>query len=686
MVEMSLEQKQAIAIAKAKAKLRKKEKVLSKQPLPTTKLEEESFDYEDILGYANRLAQSIASGVSGGFADEVAAGLDAPFVAGYRTIAEGQPFDLSKAYEDRRDIYRGELKDFRKEFPVSSLTSEIGGAVVSPVNKLAAPFKISQAAGLGGRTLRSSGAGGVIGGFHGTGQAEGNLIDRAKGGGTGVAIGVGAGALFTPILEGISAIGRTGLQRILDRSGSLTGAEKKVANAIEEIGDGNLEVGLQKVREGLKSGGQSTTIGDVSGIGGQRLARAAANVPGPTSKLADDFVAMRVSSRGERLQEAADAVGPNRFYEVLDKINTSQRKTSKPLYEEAFAPVSDKSGKVYAQWDDRLQQFLDDPIIQQGMAKGIRTQQLEALADNVPFNFQEYAVKGFDDLGKLIIEGTPNLRAMDAAKRGLDDIVESYRDKLTQKVQLDDYGRAVDKVRRSLVKKLDDITTDQTGRSAYKEARAAYEGPAKIKDAAFMGRRFFKGDEEVSQKIFNRLSEPEQQAFLLGVRRELSGMISKDTQTAAGKFADKKADLWQRLKNVLPEDKYNALKSGMKKETGKMQFEQFINPRGGSQTTPLKEDIADLARVPNWAVETAEGVGRGGGIFSLLGVPARAVQDRLTRPSQKMAQDLGKILLTTDPIQQRAILQRLGQRRTPTQIVPQLQNPTASLARALIGK
>ena len=136
----------------------------------------------------------------------------------------------------------------------------------------------------------------------------------------------------------------------------------------------------------------------------------------------------------------------------------------------------------------------------------------------------------------------------------------------------------------------------------------------------------------------------------------------------------------------MPGDKFNAVKQGMEKETGTMQFERFINPRGGSQTTPLKEDIAELSRVPNWLLETAQGGGRGGGVYSLVGMPLRAARDRLTRPSQSMAQDLGRMLLTRDPTQQAAILQRLGRRRTPAQIIPQLQNPTSALARALIGK
>ena len=94
MAEMSLEQKRALAIARAR--LRAKQNRVE-QPLSVAEPEEDAPWYEDVLGYANRLAQSTASGLSGGYMDEAAAALDAPFVAGYRTLAEGQPFDLGRA-------------------------------------------------------------------------------------------------------------------------------------------------------------------------------------------------------------------------------------------------------------------------------------------------------------------------------------------------------------------------------------------------------------------------------------------------------------------------------------------------------------------------------------------------------------------------------------------------------------
>src|SRR5437764_11754862 len=96
-----------------------------------------------------------------------------------------------------------------------------------------------------------------------------------------------------------------------------------------------------------------------------------------------------------------------------------QRSTAAaPLYQQAFNyPVS---------ITPKLQQFLGDPLIQQGLAQGREVQRLEGLAGNpVPLPNSIW--------GQL-----------DAAKRGLDDIVEKYRDPTTGRLALDQRGRAVD--------------------------------------------------------------------------------------------------------------------------------------------------------------------------------------------------------------------------------------------------
>ena len=230
-------------------------------------------------------------------------------------------------------------------------------------------------------------------------------------------------------------------------------AEKKIVHLIREIGGGDEAAGFREVQKRLSAGGDDTALVDTLDIQGAKMGRASANVPeGQGPVIADEFVQTRAGGRGERLQKAADTLAPNQYYELLETLSAKMAKDAKPLYDEAFAPISDLKGKVFAQWDDRLQRFLDEPEIQRGMALGIKIQRKEAVARNQPFNFKEYAVKGFDENGNLIIEGTPNLRAMDAAKRGLDQKINEAKDDFGNIKWTEDL-RAPEQLRKALVAK-----------------------------------------------------------------------------------------------------------------------------------------------------------------------------------------------------------------------------------------
>ena len=644
---------------------------------------------EDAAGYVNKGVQSVASGVTGGFMDEAAARLDSPFVAGYRSIVEGQPFDMDKAYGDRLKGYRQDQKEFREDHPVSALATEVGGAVVSPITKATFPLMIAkQGTKLLPRMGRAATVGAGIGAVYGAGNADTDpssatpdmrsLWDRLIGAGTGAGIGFATGGAAVPVVDVAAKGVRAVIQPILNRFGKTEAGYRKAVEAVARGNGGDVRAAIETVRQALAAG-EDLAIADVGGINVQRMARAAANVPGKSTQIADDFVAQRAAGRGQRMQSAADELAPNRFYDNLDELSAAQRQSAKPLYDEAFAPRSDPSGRVYAPWDDRLQQFLDDSIVQQGMGKGIRIQQLEALAEGRPFNFQEFAVKGFDDAGKLIIEGTPNLRAMDAAKRGIDEILEGYRDPTSGRLVLDEYGRAVEQVRKALVKKLDDITTDQSGRSAYVEARKAWAGPASIKDAQWRGRRFMRGDEEMTRKAFESMTEAQQNAFQLGVRRELSKTINADTQAAPGRFADKKADLWGRLEAIFPPERFAAFREKIGQEQAKMQTERMVSPRAGSHTAPMKEDIAELSRMPSVLMESMEGAARGrGAVRSAIGAVApfvRAPIQAMTRPNERTATQLADILLTMDKGKQSAFLDSAVARRYAEDLLPVLKGP-----------
>ena len=669
-MEMTVEQQRVLVLARARARAASQGEQQPAAPVA--------------VGGPGSMSNTAIHAFTGGLTDEVGAagGATGRWLADKTIPKENPPFyepqdkTWAQHYGDVLAEERGALSNYRKSDPWKSGIAEVGGTIASPLVR-ALMAKVPAAgpgAGMIEQTLKMGTQGTAIGATLGATNAEGGLAERAEGAGKGAAWGAAFGLGAPVVLNTLSSLGRASVQKILDLKGGLTPAEQKVSDAIRQMAGGDLTAGILKIRQLLAGAGDDAAIVDVAGVEGQRLARAAAGVPGESSQIADDFVRQRAKGRGARMQAAADELAPNKFYENLDDLNAARRTNAKPLYEEAFAPRSDAAGRVYAPWDDRLQSFLNDPDIKKGMAQGIRTQQLEALAEGKPFNFQEYAVKGFDDAGNLMIGGTPNLRAMDAAKRGLDAQLNTYRNQLTGKLELDERGRALDAVRRSLVSKLDEITTDPaTGRSAYAEARKAWAGPSQLEDAMWMGRRFMRGDEEMTQKAFEGLSPSKQEAFQLGVRREISGMINKDTQAAPGRFAEKKADLWNRLESIYPPDKFAAFKQKIESEIGKSETDRFINPRAGSQTTPMKEDIADLANVPNSAVNVAVNVGKGNYGAAIADVLRKPLA-MISNPNQKTAKGLAEMLLNSDPQKQTQILDALGRRNIAETVVP-LLNP-----------
>lgn len=627
-------------------------------------------------------ATNFSNGVLQGFGDEVGAAT----LAAKESLTGGLPF--GKAYDQALPQVQDARTRYNAENPKTGMATDIAGQVAPWLlggGAVNAPKMIAGATTMPGKMAAGAATGGAVGGISGFTNAEGDIADRGKGAMQGAGIGAFTGGIAPPLVEAIGRAGRAGLQKILNGAGSgFTKAEQKLANVITEMGGGDLARGVAIVRSQL-SRGRDNAIVDATGIGGQKLGRAVANVPGQSAQMADDFVAARAGGRGARMQDAADKLAPNAFHSNLETLTASQRKSASPLYEEAFAPVSDASGRVYARWDDRLQQFLDDPIVRQGLNKGVRIQQLEALADGRPFSFQELAVKGFDDAGNVIIDGTPNLRAMDAAKRGIDDILEGYRDKTTGRLALDDMGRAIESVRKALVAKLDDITTDQSGRSAYKEARAAYAGPAQTKDAMWSGRRFARGDEEMTRKIFDAMSDGQKDAFRLGVRRELSGMVNKDTQAAVGKFADKRADLWGRLEAIFPPNEFAAFRKAIEAERGRFQTDQFISPRAGSHTTGLKEDIADLGRAPSMVLDVAGNLATGNKLGA-LGALLRKPYEKMTAPDPKVSKDLADLLFSLDPARQQQMLGALDSKMVAERVLPMLAPDQRKMMAELLAR
>lgn len=76
------------------------------------------------------------------------------------------------------------------------------------------------------------------------------------------------------------------------------------------------------------------------------------------------------------------------------------------------------------------------------------------------------------DTGEATLTPQASWQTLDYVKRGLDDVIEGYRDKTTGKLVLDTEGRAVNDTLRQFLTRVDEMNPD------YAAARAAYAGPA----------------------------------------------------------------------------------------------------------------------------------------------------------------------------------------------------------------
>ena len=603
-----------------------------------------------------------AQGASFGFIDEGKAFAQ----QGLHDLTGGALYsDDGQTYDERLAKIRGRMNSFEENNPVTSAVLQGTGGVASSIalpggllgaagkgtSRLANTVRgagqalsvAPKGAGIMAQSLRAGGQGAGYGAAHGAGNAEGGVVDRLEGAAGGGIIGLAAGLAAPPVINLTAKALQAGIEQV---SRLLPEAWKRSTPAQRKVVEALLRDGLTPEQAALKmQQNPNFALVDV-GPNTQGLARAAGTIPGEGKTTLTNFLRGRQEGtrdagnvlqggQANRITSALDDFVPESFRGSMDDLIATRRKDARPLYEAAFAPRSDRAGNTFAPWDERLQQFLDEPIVLQGLKKGVRIQQLEALADGVPFNPSEYAIQGFDDAGELIIGKVSNLRAMDAAKRGLDDILEEYRDKTTGKLVLTEYGRAIDNVRRSLVNKLDEMTTDwSTGESLYKNARAAWAGPSKMMDALSAGRDFmsksiYKNPEELGRRMAE-LSPDEKHLFRIGavqaMRDKTGDLVTRaDATKRLMDIPNLESKIYQAFDNPEMYKKYIA----MLQDEGTM-FDSYGKVLTGSRTGEVAAEQADSAidtgRIAQGVAEMA-----GGGVSGWLRGSrdvARGLKDR----------------------------------------------------------
>ena len=254
--------------------------------------------------------------------------------------------------------------------------------------------------------------------------------------------------------------------------------------------------------------GPDAMMVDAAGPNVLRLGGSAYRAPGEGSTIAYDRLSERARGQSSRVYDAFTEAytpgGPRDYFEAVDSLMTQRAAASKPLYDAAFA-------RGTGVLDARVDQFLADPIVLQGLKQGLEIQRLEALAAGKPFDPTEYAITGFNEAGDPVMGTVPNFRLLDAAKRGLDDILEGYRDPLTGRLNLGSRGRAIESVRKAYVSHLDTLNPD------YAAARAAWAGPSQALDAMSLGARIVTEDNREITRLLSGMSANEREFVQVGV-------------------------------------------------------------------------------------------------------------------------------------------------------------------------
>lgn len=604
----------------------------------------------------------IGQGLSFGLLDEGSAALraGAGWAAGELGLME--PRSFGEMYDEGLTAQRIERDQAYDRNPVLTTTNALAGGL--------APLALTGGAGLGVNaaaqgasrmtlpTMMATGAGaGALGGF---GEAEGGLMNRLEGALVGGGVGMAAAPLIGGLMNAGSAAGRLA-RGMTGANATRTAGERFTQGLAHDDLDINavmrfLEAEQINPRGGIAAdaaGPNSTTMS---------LLEAVAQRPGPRMREVSQTLEARVAGAGDRIADdfrTAFGGADRDFFADMASLDASRRARAAPAYEAAFSNNP-------AVWSDRLGELWSDPIISSAAERGREIVLREALAEG-----RQIDPRVFDLADGMM----PSLQVWDAVKRGLDDILEGYRDGTTGRLNLDQRGRSIEMLRQSLVQELDSAAPD------YATARAAWAGPSQMMDAMMMGQDFLNRRPQEIRDILRRMSDSERDAYVTGVYDRLTRTITEMRETA-NTAGDRRIwgtpaqqDRLRTVINAISPDQTTAdatfarLMDAMTREDAMAQVRNQVTRNSATARRTAAQDIA-LGAGSGAAIDVLTGMS---GIPTVAGAATGAARHVADRATHRIQDELGRILMTNDPEELQRLLAPALQGNT---LLPYLlQNP-----------
>lgn len=593
--------------------------------------------WDTIKDMGSSFASGDLQGLTLGAGDELTAGTSGDYDKNIGPIRA----EMNQQYNDHPIAYDagiglGGLANF---LTLGKLGGLVAPEAATGLKALSEAHPYLASAGIG------AGTGGVSGFASGEGDAEKRSESAVSSGALGAILGPLAHAGMAHILEPLLSSGSSALSSLASKLGLgeeaetakySDGAVKKVSDRLgKDFSDPQDMAGMIKNYLANKTG-----LAEEAGKNTQNLAKGAAQFPSgevPT----ENYLENRAAETPQNLKQAASVISPNNdFYGTLDDITKEGQQKAAPLYDKAF-----NSGPVNS---DRIQQFLQQPELKTGLSRGLKIQRLESIADGKPFNPNDYGVTGFNEAGDPTLGPVPNMRLLDAGKRGLDSMIT---DETLPTGKLTETGRALVKFKQSYVNELKATNPD------YGQALDSASDYLSNQKAMNTGRDYTSMDADTVSKTYNNLNPVQQKSFKSGMVRDIMDTINKNPekpQLYKSVFGSEGSEQRTRLQNVLNPDEFQSLSDQVKAQ------EDFYNYRKNFGGSPTMGKAKAAEPFDNQMFELAHSAATDGPIKTGMNAVIKYAKQKISGLGDAQAGQVAQMLHETDPVEKVKILKQLA--------------------------
>lgn len=585
-------------------------------------------------------------------------GLGAYGIAAGNAVTLGGLDEIVGATQGER---AGQLAQYGKEYareqsPIASLAGDVTGGVMlgGPASagvrmagikgiQSASPFVAKMANAFAGSVPRAAiTASTAQGALTGAGEMNDNrLLGAGIGGGAGL-VGSAAGAKLASLPYTGTATNLTNPVR-----GMFGGRQRPTLPALspaqqlmnKSVG-GNFDNAISQMDE-AGNFGLPMTLADADPAL-RSLAGSTVRKSPDARGIAEQTLIPRQRGQYDRLIGAIDRdLGPiANVPQLSDDLIKKARADAGPLYDQAYSAPGASSVDISG--------IIKTPIGQQGLQRAGARVQNQLGPDGQPIDPTSLGFD-FNDAGETMLTRTPSFQQLDQFKQGLDDVINAGYDPISRQYT-PEAAQAID-LKNRLVSQIDSVNP------AYKDARAAYAGPAADRAALQQGKDALRLPPDAMNFQRQALGTSEQAQYGLGYRSGMAEQAGK-TRYAANPWetAYGTPQAQQKVGALFPEgaDRFGR-QYGLESQMAQTNNAVI----GGSPTAErlISDSNFDLGFLPTAAMDVAT---TGTPMMTSARLGAKFAGGELGRiGAKKKADALAPILFNADPAQNAAVIREL---------------------------